>query len=132
MNSLVAATRTVLSKYATFSGRASRAEFWWWILAVFLLMLLVGFIDGAILAPLMGFGAFADNAGRPLSLLASLGVLLPGHAVSVRRLHDIDRTGWWILIGLVPILGLLVLLYFYVQRGDAGPNRFGEAQPLYG
>ena len=130
MNNLVAAIRTVLSKYATFSGRASRAEFWWWILAVFLLMLLVGLIDGAILAPLMGFGAFADDAGRPLSLLASLGVLLPGLAVSVRRLHDIDRTGWWLLLGLVPVIGFFVLLYFYVQKGDAGLNRFGAPEPL--
>ena len=126
MNNVVAATRTVLAKYRTFTGRASRAEYWWWFLAVIILMVVLGLVDGAVIAPLLGFDVFAENAGRPLSLLASLVLLLPAIAVSIRRLHDIDRTGWWLLLGLVPVIGFLVLLYFYVQKGDAGPNRFGE------
>jgi len=130
MNNVVAATRTVLAKYRTFTGRASRAEFWWWILAVIILMVVLGLVDGAIVAPLLGFDAFAENAGQPLSLLVSLVLLLPAIAVSIRRLHDIDRTGWWLLLGLVPVIGSLALLYFYVQKGDAGPNRFGEPEPF--
>jgi uncharacterized membrane protein YhaH (DUF805 family) len=89
-------------------------------------MVVLGLVDGAIIAPLLGFDAFAENAGQPLSFLASLILLLPLVAVGIRRLHDIDRTGWWLLLGLVPVIGFLVLLYFYVQKGDAGSNRFGE------
>ena len=65
MTDMMVAVRTVLSKYVTFSGRASRAEFWWWFLAVLLLSLVVGLIDGTVLAPLLGFGAFDENAGQP-------------------------------------------------------------------
>jgi uncharacterized membrane protein YhaH (DUF805 family) len=60
-----------------------------------------------------------------LSSIFSLAVLVPSIAVSVRRLHDIDRTGWWVLIGLVPLVGWIVLLVFHVQDGTPGPNRFG-------
>ncbi len=130
MNNVIAAVRIVLAKYKTLTGRASRAEFWWWILAIVILMLALGLIDGATVSPFLGFDAFAENAGQPLSLLASLVLLLPAVAVSIRRLHDIDRTGWWLLLGLVPIVGFLVLLYFYVQKGDVGPNRFGEPDPF--
>ena len=93
MNDLSLAVRSVLSKYVTFSGRASRAEFWWWFLAVLLLSLALGAIDGAVIAPLLGFDAFDENAGQPLSLIAGLVLLLPGISVSMRRLHDIGRSG---------------------------------------
>ena len=62
---------------------------------------------------------------RPLSSLYGLAILLPQLAVSVRRLHDIDRTGWWLLIAFLPIIGWLVLIWFYIQKGTPGANRFG-------
>lgn len=124
------AVRRVLSKYATFDGRASRPEFWWWTLAVFLLIVVTQFIDGALIAPMLGSPAFGEDAGQPLSVLVSLGLLLPNIAAGVRRLHDINKRGWWILIGLIPLLGFLVLLYFYVQPSDAGRNGYGEPDPL--
>jgi len=62
-----------------------------------------------------------------LGFIASLALLLPGLAVGARRLHDIDRTGWWLLIGFIPLIGLIVLIYFFIQRGTDGPNRFGAA-----
>ena len=124
MNMQTAVT-TVLGKYATFSGRATRSEYWWWVLALILLMLVLGVIDGALLAPVMGFERFSPEAGQPISMLASLALLIPSLAVSVRRLHDIDRSGWWYLLSLIPVIGTLVLIYWYVQPGTAGETRFG-------
>jgi len=124
MNMQTAVT-TVLGKYATFTGRATRSEYWWWVLALILLMLVLGVIDGALVAPVMGFEQFSPEAGQPLSMLASLALLLPSLAVSVRRLHDVDRSGWWYLLSLIPVIGTLVLLYWYVQPGSSGDNRFG-------
>jgi uncharacterized membrane protein YhaH (DUF805 family) len=119
------AVSSVLGKYATFSGRAVRSELWWWVLAMILVSIAAGMVDGMIAAPLMGYGSFAPEAVRPVSTLVSLALLLPSIAVSVRRLHDIDRSGWWYLIGLIPVIGTLVLLYWYLQPGTPGSNRFG-------
>ena len=124
------AVRRVLSRYATFSGRASRPEFWWWALFVFLLLAVASFLDRLIVLPALGLSASDPDAGQPLALITSLAVLLPNIAVAMRRLHDSNRTGWWLLIALVPILGALVLLYFYVQPSDAERNGYGEPDPL--
>lgn len=122
---MITAVKTVLGKYATFEGRAARPEYWWWILAMVILFTILGVVDGALIAPLMGFEPFQKEAGQPLSLLVSLGLLLPNLALAVRRLHDTDRSGWWLLIGLIPIVGSLVLLVFYILPGTQGQNRFG-------
>lgn len=124
MNMQTAVT-TVLQKYATFTGRAARPEYWWWVLATIILLVTLGLVDGALIAPMMGHPSFDPEALQPLSAIASLLLLLPNLAVGVRRLHDTDRSGWWLLISLIPILGSLVLLYFFVQPGTAGDNRFG-------
>ena len=117
--------KTVLAKFATFDGRAPRSEYWWFILAFILLSLVLGIIEGAIIAPMLGFEAFADEAGQPLRVIISLIFLLPCLAVSVRRLHDIDRSGWWYFIVFVPLIGGLVLLYWFIQPGSEGSNQFG-------
>ncbi len=122
----IGAVQTVLEKYATFIGRASRSELWWWWLFVLLLSLGTQLIDGLFIAPLLGFEVLEENTGQPLTLIALLALLLPNIAVSVRRLHDIDRSGWWVLIGLVPFVGVLVLLYWWVQSGTNGPNTYGN------
>jgi uncharacterized membrane protein YhaH (DUF805 family) len=119
------AVKTVLGKYATFSGRAPRSEFWWFTLAVIILSIIVSIIDGAVVAPMLGFEAFADEAGEPLRMIESLVLLLPSLAVAVRRLHDIDRSGWWYFLIVIPIIGPLVLLYWYIQPGTDGSNQFG-------
>ena len=118
------AVKSVLGKYATFSSRAPRSEYWWWSLALIILFVLVAVIDGAIIAPLLGFERFASSAGQPLSLLIALTILLPSIAVTVRRLHDTDRSAWWRVVGLIPLVGNLVLLFFYVQKGTDGENQF--------
>jgi uncharacterized membrane protein YhaH (DUF805 family) len=120
------AVRTVLGKYATFSGRAPRSEFWWWVLAIVLLQVALSLVDGFLIAPMLGQEPFAPEAAQPLSSIAGLALLLPSIAVSVRRLHDMDMSGWWYLLALIPLIGTLVLLYWYVQRGTVGANRFGE------
>lgn len=104
------AIRTCFQKYATFEGRATRAEFWWWVLFTILIGLAANIID------VYALGTTEDQF-QLLSALVSLGILLPNLAVTARRLHDIGRSGWWMLIVLIPILGFLILLYWCVQPG---------------
>ena len=113
----------VLSKYVTFSGRASRPEFWWWVLAVFLASIVVGLVDAII------FGIEEDDP-QVLTGLFGLALLLPNIAVGVRRMHDIGRTGWWLLIAFVPIVGFFVLIYFYIQPSDTEANTYGAPEPF--
>lgn len=109
------AVKKCLSLYVTFSGRARRSEYWWFVLFTFLVQIVASFIDSAL------FGADTQILGA----LAGLALILPSLAVGARRLHDIDRTAWWLLIGLVPLIGAIVLIIFFIQRGTEGPNRFG-------
>ena len=106
---------SVLKQYAVFSGRARRTEYWMFVLCNVIVMLLLGMMD-----KLIG----GDN--ELISSIYSLAVLLPSLAVAARRLHDTDRSAWWLLLGLIPIIGTLVLIYFMVCNGQQGPNRFGD------
>ncbi len=115
-NAFVAAIKTCISKYVGFDGRASRSEFWYWYLFTVVVSIILSIL--ASVASIFGI----------LSGLASLALLLPGLSVSVRRLHDVDKSGWWLLIAFVPIAGL-VLLYWWCIRGTVGDNQFG-ADPL--
>ncbi len=125
MGNMSAAVRAALSNFTNFSGRAARAEYWWWALSVFILLIIVGLIDAVVIAPILGFEPGDENAGQPLSVIVSLVLLIPNIAVGVRRLHDSDRSGWWLLLSFIPILGFLVLIYFLVQPSSPGENRFG-------
>lgn len=116
-DTFMGAVKTCFSKYATFEGRARRPEFWWFALFTFAGSMVTSFLDVAI------FGA-ASDAGL-LSALFSLAMLIPSIAVGVRRLHDTDRVGWWYLMVFIPLIGFIVLLVFFIQRGTEGPNRFG-------
>ncbi len=114
----VEAVKSGFRNYVNFSGRAVRSEYWYWTLFATVVAVVFGTID-QLLYPGDEMGAFSV-----VDIIVSLALLLPGIAVSVRRLHDIDRTGWWLLLGLT-IIGGLVLLYWACVRGTAGPNRFG-------
>ena len=118
---------SVFSNYATFSGRAPRSEFWWfWLLNTIVSIA----IDGSGMRH--GMTGLEHMEGPSiLSTIWHLAVFIPTLAVSVRRLHDTDRSGWWLLLWLVPVIGWIVLLVFYVSRGTAGVNRFGP-DPLAG
>jgi uncharacterized membrane protein YhaH (DUF805 family) len=105
------------SNYVNFNGRAARSEFWYWTLFVFIVNIVANIIDMAI-----GIGV--------ISVLASLALLLPGIAVSVRRLHDLDRTGWWLLIAFTGI-GIILLIIWDCMKGTTGSNQYGP-DPLGG
>ncbi|MCF5854205.1 DUF805 domain-containing protein [Aeromonas veronii] len=106
---------SVLKQYAVFSGRARRTEYWMFVLCNVIVMLLLGMVDKLI-----------SGDKELVSSIYSLAVLLPSLAVAARRLHDTDRSAWWLLLGLIPIIGTLVLIYFMVCNGQQGPNRFGD------
>ena len=97
--------KVCLSKYADFSGRASRSEYWWFML--FLVLVSAG---ASMISPV-------------LSGLFSLGTLLPALAAATRRLHDTNRSGWWQLITLVPVIGFIILLIFLAQEGTTGDDK---------
>ncbi|SRR5258706_10690707 len=99
---------TCFSKYAAFDGRASRSEYWWFLLFTFLASAALGMVS------------------ETLSGLFSLGVLLPSLAVGARRLHDVDRSAWFLLLWLIPIIGWIVLIVWAAQEGKE-PNRFSSA-----
>jgi len=103
----------VLKKYAVFSGRARRKEYWMFLLFNIILVVVLSFVEGLVGSPGI------------ISMLYSLAVLIPSIAVSVRRLHDTDRSGWWLLISLVPLIGAIVLLVFMVIDGKPGENQYG-------
>ena len=108
-----------MRKYAVFKGRARRKEYWWFLLVYILVSVVLTVLDGII-------GQYDAQSGMGLlSGLFALGTFLPALAVAVRRLHDTDRSGWWVLITLVPLVGLLVFVFFMARSGTAGDNRFG-------
>ncbi|MBA3668448.1 MAG: DUF805 domain-containing protein [Sphingomonas sp.] len=108
-----------LEKFADFSGRAPRAEYWWFYLLFVILYLVVSIVDSMV--GVKAFGPYGI-----LVALLSLALLIPSLAVGVRRLHDTDRSGWWFLIILIPLIGAIVLLVFFVSGGTKGSNRFGD------
>ncbi len=117
-----------LKKYAVFSGRARRKEYWMFGLFYLIFAIVLGIIDG-----ILGIGG---EDGGLLSGLYVLAMLIPSIAVTIRRLHDTDHSGWWLLIGLVPLIGGIILLIFTLQDSQSGENQYGpnpksaEATPL--
>ena len=111
----------VFSKYATFGGRATRSEYWWFFLFTT--------IVNAVLNALAGGERGSGEMGffEILSVLVTLAFILPALAVGIRRLHDTNRSGWWILIALIPVVGVIVLIVFYVGASDASDNQYGPA-----
>ena len=99
--------------YVGFSGRASRSEFWYWILFTVLVSIVTSIVD---------LGALSSNV-MPFSSIWSLVTFLPSLAMGVRRLHDTDRSGWWWLLSLIPLIGIIVLIVFWCFEGTRGPNR---------
>lgn len=123
-----------LRRYAQFSGRARPKEYWMYVLFLILCGIAICIIETMLglgvsnqwayhRGWMMGAGAY--HSGGPLLGLFWLATLIPSIAVAVRRLHDTGRSGWWLLIGLIPLIGAIVLLVFMIQSGTRGPNRFG-------
>ena len=113
--------KLALSKYADFSGRSRRSEYWYFTLVNILISIALNVLT-------VVFSGISESLAMIPSLLAiviSLGLLIPGIAVAVRRLHDTGRSGWWLLIALVPLIGAIVLLVFMVQDSEPGANKWG-------
>ena len=114
------AVRTCLTqKYAGFSGRARRSEYWYFVLFTIIVGIVASIIDTIL-------GTKASNGAGLIYAIAELALLLPGIAVAVRRLHDTSRSGWWLLLGLIPIIGSIVLIVFFVQDSH-GENQYGPS-----
>ena len=107
----------VLRRYAQFDGRAGRAEFWWFELASFIIVTVLSILGRAsVLFSVIGF-------------IYGIAVIVPSIAVGIRRLHDTNRSGWWLLLLLIPFVGLIVLIVFMASQGTPGPNDHGPPAP---
>lgn len=107
--------KSVFSKYATFSGRARRSEYWYFALFVFIVDLILSTVLGAI----------SQKLGQTLSSLFSLAILIPSLAVCCRRLHDIGKSGWLQLLALIPVVGWIILIIWAAKDSDPGENQYG-------
>ena len=108
-----------LQHYADFTGRARRSEYWYFVLFNFIVSILIG----------LSFGVIAGILDMPalvyLAYLWSLAVFIPSLAVSVRRLHDIGRSGWWLLLSLIPLVGAIILIIWHCTDSQPGANQYG-------
>jgi uncharacterized membrane protein YhaH (DUF805 family) len=107
------AIKSGFSNYVNFSDRAARSEYWYWVLFVIIAEIVTSIID---------YGVIGYNVTTALFGLAAI---LPGLAVSIRRLHDTDRSGWWVFLACIPLIGAIILIIWYCTAGTPGPNRFG-------
>lgn len=117
--------KKVLNHYADFTGRARRKEYWMFVLVNFLVMMVVGIISGLLST------AFSSEVPFVLFYGAySLAILVPTLAVTVRRLHDIGKSGWMYFVGLIPLIGGIWLLVLLVTEGNHGPNQYGDRKSV--
>ncbi len=105
-----------IKKYADFSGRATRKEYWMFVLFYMIIFLLLSVVDGLLETFILG-------------TIFSLAVLVPSVSIAARRLHDIGRTGWWLLITLIPVIGIIILIVFLTQNSQDG-NAYGPSSKL--
>jgi len=110
----VDATKSFFTRYVDFNGRSSRSEYWWATLAILLMLVAIILIGGLL----------GETIGSIVIGVFYFGIILPSIAIAVRRLHDLDKSGWFYLLSLVPIVSLILLVWF-CTKGTAGPNRFG-------
>jgi uncharacterized membrane protein YhaH (DUF805 family) len=124
-----AAVRECLTRYADFNGRARRSEYWWFVVFVAVVTTVANVVDAII-------GTQFGRTGL-VEVLATLALLLPSLAVGVRRLHDVGRPGWWVLLILIPVLGGLILVVAFFIRDSEPDNEYGPspkaatAEPLH-
>jgi uncharacterized membrane protein YhaH (DUF805 family) len=127
------AVSSYFTNYANFNGRSPRSAYWWVFLFNVIVAIILGFIDRSLglaftlptpMGPMsLGYG--------PIYCLYALAVLIPSIAIAVRRLHDRDSSGWWLLIAFIPFIGAIILLVWFCLPGTPGDNRFGS-NPLAG
>lgn len=110
--------KLALSRYADFSGRSRRMEYWMFFLFNFAAVVIAMLLDG-----LLGLSGMVGPYG-PFYAITALGLLVPSLAAAVRRLHDQDKSGWWLLLALVPLAGIVILVFMFLE-GTKGPNQYG-------
>lgn len=117
----VEAINAFFARYTDFQGRSRRSEYWWSYLGLTLIYLAIMIVAGILsaIAPVLGMVGYAAY------VIFLLACIIPSIAIGIRRLHDTDRTGWWLLISFVPLIGAIVLLVFFVMEGTQGPNQYG-------
>jgi len=108
------ATRIGLGRFADFTGRSSRPEYWYFMLPVIVILIVANLIDAILLGGM-----------QILGLILGLALLVPTLSAGARRLHDTDRSAWWLLVALIPFVGGLAVIYLCCQPGTPGENRFG-------
>ena len=113
------AVQTCFSKYATFSGRARRSEYWYFFLCY------------AILSGVLSFLARNSTVFTYVSGIVEIALFIPMLAVSVRRLHDIGKSGWFYLIGLIPLVGFIIMIVWYVREYGPNPKGIGNGGGMY-
>jgi uncharacterized membrane protein YhaH (DUF805 family) len=122
---------TLKNRYAAFKGRATRSEYWYFLLFSIIIALILTALDSMIINPLLGIQPVVETARTGiLGMLFSIGTLIPSVALAIRRLHDIGKNGWWILLGVIPIvniIGIFVLLYFFIKDSQPGENLYGPS-----
>ncbi len=120
MNFVDSVKTCLVKKYCNLNGRASRSEYWWFAVACSVINTAASMLDRAIANP--------EQTGSVgiISVVVYLALLLPNLGVSVRRLHDLNKTGWWLLILFVPIIGVIVYLVFMIMKGTNGVNSYGN------
>lgn len=109
-----------LQRYADFSGRSRRKEYWMFLLGVIIVAIVL-----AIIEAVLGLDGMVGGLYGPLTLLLVLVIFIPSLAVQVRRFHDQDKSGWFVLLGFIPLVGGLIVLVFMLLEGTRGPNQYG-------
>jgi uncharacterized membrane protein YhaH (DUF805 family) len=123
----VEAIQAGFNNYANFSGRATRPEYWWWFVFTWIVSAVSQALDrwakiGSIESP-----SFSGVFVGVITGIVALALIIPSWAVLVRRLHDTNRSGWWWLLVLIPIIGWIILIVFLASPGTPGPNRYGAS-----
>ncbi|MBD5289145.1 MAG: DUF805 domain-containing protein [Bacteroides sp.] len=108
----------IVENYCNFEGRASRSQYWWYVLFTALLGFLIGIIFGE------------ETTGNIIQGIVTLALLLPGLGLAVRRLHDIGKSGWWIFLAFIPLVGAIILIVWFCQNSQMFPNQYGEVPML--
>lgn len=114
-----AVVRAIQQNYCNFSGRASRSEYWWYVLFTFILSAVIS----------IAF-CWSQNALNIVTGIVNLALLLPGLGLCVRRLHDIGKSGWWLFISLIPLVGAIILIVWFCKDSQMEPNEYGEVPNL--
>ncbi len=118
--------------YVNFSGRASRSEYWYFVLFMVLVYLVMFVLDRVLDTNSDSMPALILTLAVAVVLIVvALGLILPAISIAVRRLHDLNQSGWWYLLNLIPLVGPIILLVWFCMRGTVGSNRFGP-DPLEG